>query len=63
MKKISIIIPFFNEDEGVQHFFTELNAELIKIKEYSFELVLVDDGSVELVSTHTNTFGKNHACK
>ena len=47
MKKISIIIPFFNEDEGVQHFFTELNAELIKIKEYSFELVLVDDGSVD----------------
>jgi|TARA_B110000483_G_scaffold233349_1_gene302003 glycosyltransferase involved in cell wall biosynthesis len=47
MKKISIIIPFFNEDEGVQHFFAELNAELIKIKEYSFELVLVDDGSVD----------------
>ena len=45
MKKISIIIPFFNEEEGVQQFFAELNAELSRLKEYSFELVLVDDGS------------------
>ena len=45
MKKISIIIPFFNEDEGVNQFFAELNAELFMLKEYSFELVLVDDGS------------------
>lgn len=45
MKKISIIIPFFNEEEGVQQFFNELNAELLKLNEYSFELVMVDDGS------------------
>jgi glycosyltransferase involved in cell wall biosynthesis len=45
MKKISIIIPFFNEEEGVQQFFAELNTQLLRLKEYSFELVLVDDGS------------------
>jgi glycosyltransferase involved in cell wall biosynthesis len=45
MKKISIIIPFFNEEEGVQQFFAELNTELLRLREYSFELVLIDDGS------------------
>tara|TARA_B110000305_G_C19388044_1_gene613309 strand:+ start:315 stop:1250 length:936 start_codon:yes stop_codon:yes gene_type:complete len=45
MKKISIIVPFFNEEEGVQQFFAELNTELLRLKEYSFQLLLVDDGS------------------
>lgn len=45
MKKISIIIPFFNEEPGINFFFQSLFAELKKIQGYSFELVLIDDGS------------------
>jgi len=45
MKKISIIIPFFNEGPGINSFYTSLIAELKKISGYFFELVLIDDGS------------------
>ena len=45
MKKISIIIPFFNEELGINTFYTSLIAELKKISGYFFELVLIDDGS------------------
>ena len=45
MKKISIVIPFFNEELGINFFFNSLLVELKTIQGYSFELVLVDDGS------------------
>ena len=45
MKKISIIIPFFNEESGINAFYSSLISELQKIPGYFFELVLIDDGS------------------
>jgi polyisoprenyl-phosphate glycosyltransferase len=45
MKKISIVIPFFNEEPGIKFFFDSLLVELKLIQGCSFELVLVDDGS------------------
>jgi len=45
MKKISIIIPFFNEESGINAFYSSLISELKKIPGYFFELVLIDDGS------------------
>ncbi len=44
-KKISIIAPFFNEEESLPVFLKEINKVLNKAKEYNFEIVFVDDGS------------------
>jgi len=45
MKKISFIIPIYNEEDGFLQFYEEmLLPELKKIK-YDYELILVNDGS------------------
>ncbi len=43
---ISIVVPVFNEEEGVEAFYIELKTVLSDLKEDS-EVVFVDDGSVD----------------
>ena len=43
-KKISIIVPCFNEEESLPIFYDEVNKVLKQIK-YDYELLLVNDGS------------------
>ena len=42
---ISIVIPCHNEETNIKWFFDSLNTELLKIKNYRFEYIFVDDGS------------------
>ena len=42
-KKVSIIVPCFNESEGLVHFYNELIKHLPK--SYIYEIILVNDGS------------------
>lgn len=45
-KKISVVIPVCNEEKGIRNFLDKrLVPEIEKIKDYDFELVLVNDGS------------------
>ena len=45
-KKISIVIPVCNEEKGIKKFLDDRLIKSIKeIKDYNFELVLVNDGS------------------
>lgn len=44
-KKISVVVPFYNEGVGVEHFYQEISAILNRLSQYQFELVCVDDGS------------------
>jgi len=44
-KKISIITPFYNEEEGVDHFYKALRLVFSQIEEMEFEVICVDDGS------------------
>lgn len=44
MKKISIVVPVYNEEENIAHFYQEVCQEMANIA-YSFEIVFVDDGS------------------
>lgn len=46
MKKISIVIPCYNEEDVLKMFYTELMKiiSIIKVK-YLYELIFIDDGS------------------
>ena len=45
MKKVSIIVPMYNEQEAAPYFFAALDNVLKDIKGYDFEIVAVNDGS------------------
>ncbi len=46
-RKISIVVPFYNEGEGVDHFYDALSPSLDKLARFDFEVVCVDDGSTD----------------
>ena len=45
MKKISVVVPCYNEQEALPIFYIETTKELEKIPDVTWEFVLVDDGS------------------
>ncbi len=45
MKKISIIIPAYNEEESLPMLYERLNKLMNEIKNYEFEVLFVNDGS------------------
>ncbi|MDC0191891.1 glycosyltransferase family 2 protein [Alphaproteobacteria bacterium] len=46
-KKISIIAPFFNEEESLPIFLEEVLNIVEKMSEYNFEIIFIDDGSTD----------------
>ena len=46
-KKISIIAPFFNEEESLPIFLEEVLNIVEELSEYSFEIIFIDDGSTD----------------
>lgn len=44
-KKISIIVPCYNEEQALPYFYKEINSISKKMKQLDFELIFVDDGS------------------
>ncbi len=46
-KKISIVIPVFNEEEVLDDFWSRLSLVLKEIENYNFEIIFVDDGSTD----------------
>jgi polyisoprenyl-phosphate glycosyltransferase len=47
MKKISVIIPFLNEEENIPVLVSELNRYFETQKSFSAEIIFVDDGSTD----------------
>ena len=45
MKKISIVVPCYNEEEAIPLFYEEINKTSKEIKDYDFEFIFVNDGS------------------
>ena len=45
MKKISVVVPCYNEEEGIEIFYKELKNELDLIKNYTKEIIFINDGS------------------
>ena len=46
-KLISIITPFFNDEDVVEDFYNSLNEIINKLPKYSFEMICIDDGSTD----------------
>ena len=45
MKKITIIIPAYNEEESLPHLYERLEKLISSMKHYEFEILFVNDGS------------------
>ncbi len=45
MKTIDLVVPCYNEEEGLEHFVLETNKVIASLPEYSFRYILVNDGS------------------
>ena len=46
MKLISIVVPVYNEEVNIRHFYGAVKAVMEPLP-YAFELVFVDDGSTD----------------
>jgi glucosyltransferase len=47
MKKISIIIPCYNEEEALPIYYDAMKTIMNDLKEVQFELIFIDDGSID----------------
>lgn len=45
MKTVDLVVPCYNEEEGLEHFVLETNKVIASIPGYSFRYILVNDGS------------------
>ncbi|MGE4168421.1 MAG: glycosyltransferase family 2 protein [Candidatus Babeliales bacterium] len=45
MKKISIVLPIYNEEKNIPIVYHELLSVLTPLKEFAYEIILVNDGS------------------
>lgn len=45
MKKISIIVPCYNEEEAIPIFYKEITKTIEELKQYKFEIIFINDGS------------------
>ena len=47
MKKLSVVIPCFNEEEAIPLFYNEIDKVSKSMNDVSFEIIFVDDGSTD----------------
>lgn len=47
MKKVSIVVPCFNESAGILLFLKQMDAFVTSLAQYEFEIIFIDDGSAD----------------
>lgn len=57
-KKISILIPAYNEEEALQHLYERLGKLAETVNNYTFEFLFVNDGSRDKTLTIIKSFAK-----
>jgi len=45
MKKITVIVPCYNEEEALHYYYEEMSGIMTEMNNYEFELLFVNDGS------------------
>ena len=48
MKKLTVIIPCFNEEEALPIYYREMSKVMEEMPEVDTELLFIDDGSTDL---------------
>ena len=61
MKKVTLIIPCFNEQEALPFFYREVKAVMGKL-DYEYELLFINDGSKDETLNILKDLAKNDAC-
>ena len=65
--KVSIIVPAYNEEEGIKICFNKLKLETKKHKDFNFEFIFIDNNSEDKTFKILEQIAKNHrnfrACK
>lgn len=61
MKKVSIIVPCYNESAALAPFFQEISTVISALPHYKFELLFVDDGSNDDTLSKLQKLSKNHS--
>lgn len=60
MKKVTILVPCYNEAEALPHFYTEICKVIDSLNDrYAFELLMVNDGSTDGTLAYLKTLSKN----
>lgn len=60
MKKISILVPTYNEEENVIPLSEAIISELNKIKKYDYEIIFIDNDSKDLTRVKIRELCKNN---
>lgn len=60
MKKVSIIVPCYNEEEMIELFYNEATKVTSKIENYEFEYILINDGSKDNTINTIKSLSKLH---
>ena len=60
MQTISIIIPVFNEQNTIIKLLKNVNNEITKLKNYKFEIIVINDGSTDKTDELMNL--NSHLC-
>lgn len=47
MKKISIVIPMYNEEEVVKTSYLKIKKVIEELEQYDYEIICIDDGSID----------------
>ena len=64
MDKISVIIPCFNEQEAIPVYYDAILPVMDSMKEVTFELIFVDDGSTDgTLADMRDMAKKDHRCR
>lgn len=58
-KKISVVVPMYNEKEVVDECYKKLTSILKSMKEYDYEIVCIDDGSNDSTLEKLEFYSKN----
>ena len=62
MQLLSIVVPCYNEAEGIAEFYTALKKTLVEIPKIDHEIILVDDGSTDATASQLKTIVQTDPC-
>ena len=60
MKKLSIVVPFYNEESGIKKLFSAVDEAIEKCKLDEYEIICIDDGSTDKTLSELKKISKNN---